>query len=74
MRFTESADPVNRWQAQLISAVYLGHRWEVGLKCLGVGMRAWNESEIGGAVSVHVPPMLVLGYALRKSNSAADTS
>jgi iron(III) transport system ATP-binding protein len=76
MRFTESADPVNRWPARLTSAVYLGHRWEVGLKCLGVGMRAWNESEISGVVSVQVPPMLVLGYALRKSSSGspADTS
>ncbi|HVY99554.1 MAG TPA: ABC transporter ATP-binding protein [Dongiaceae bacterium] len=76
MRFTDAGDPTNRWQAQVTSAVYLGHRWEVGLNCLGVAMRAWSESEIGGAVPVQVLPMLILGYALGRSarGNPADTS
>jgi ABC-type Fe3+/spermidine/putrescine transport system ATPase subunit len=76
VRFTEGAEPVNRWRAQVTSAVYLGHRWEVGLNCLGVAMRAWSENEIGGVVPVQVAPMLILGYAVRKATSgdAVDTS
>jgi iron(III) transport system ATP-binding protein len=76
VRFTEGADPVNCWRAQVTSAVYLGHRWEVGLNCLGVAMRAWSETEIAGTVPVQVAPMLILGYAVGKAASAdaVDTS
>src|SRR5262249_3747518 len=72
----EGGDPTNRWQANVASAVYLGHRWEVGLNCLGSAMRAWSGHELAGDVPVRVPPTLVLGYAVPKSNSAkaADTS
>jgi ABC-type Fe3+/spermidine/putrescine transport system ATPase subunit len=76
MRFSEGGEPTNRWPAQVTSAVYLGHRWEVGLNCLGVAMRAWSENELAGAVPVQVSPMLILGYALRKTSAGnpADTS
>jgi iron(III) transport system ATP-binding protein len=72
----EGGDTTNLWQAKVTSAVYLGHRWEVGLSCLGGAMRAWSNNELAGEVPVQVPPMLVLGYAVPKpaSGSSADTS
>jgi iron(III) transport system ATP-binding protein len=61
----------NQWPARVSSAVYLGHRWEVGLDCLGTLVRAWSDSELSEAVVAHVPPLLMLGYASDKWSEAA---
>jgi spermidine/putrescine transport system ATP-binding protein len=75
LRPREESGAINRWPAEVTSAVYLGHRWEVGLDCLGSAARAWSGSEIGGRVMVEVPPALMLGYAQRKTgNRRADSS
>jgi len=52
----------NQWPAQVTSAVYLGHRWEVGLNCLGVPIRAWSETEASDVGFAHVSPQRLLGY------------
>jgi ABC-type polar amino acid transport system ATPase subunit len=63
-RLTPTATPgaPNQWPAQVTSAVYLGHRWEVGLDCLGVPIRAWSESEASDVRTAHVSPQRLLGY------------
>jgi iron(III) transport system ATP-binding protein len=63
----KGGDPSNRWPAVVTSAVYLGHRWEVGLQCLGTSMRVWSESPASSIDSAQVAPNLVLGY---RANSA----
>jgi ABC-type Fe3+/spermidine/putrescine transport system ATPase subunit len=54
----------NHWPAQVTSAVYLGHRWEVGLDCLGATVRAWGDNDLSGDAVAHVPPAMMLGYAM----------
>lgn len=63
-RLTPAAAPgaPNQWTAQVTSAVYLGHRWEVGLNSLGVPIRAWSESEASDTRVAHVSPQRLLGY------------
>jgi iron(III) transport system ATP-binding protein len=65
----------NQWPARVSSAVYLGHRWEVGLDCLGTLTRAWSDSDLSDTVVAHVPPLLMLGYASgRRSEATHNTS
>jgi iron(III) transport system ATP-binding protein len=65
----------NQWPAQVTSAVYLGHRWEVGLNCLGVPIRAWSESEGSDITVAHVLPQRLLGYRPRNESAhRCDTS
>jgi iron(III) transport system ATP-binding protein len=72
---TADAASPNQWPAQVTSAVYLGHRWEVGLSCLGAPIRAWSEVEAAETEVVHVPPLRVLGYKPRQENTRrSDTS
>jgi iron(III) transport system ATP-binding protein len=69
------AGAANQWPAQVTSAVYLGHRWEVGLNCLGVPIRAWSETEASDIGVAHVPPQRLLGYYPRNESAhRSDTS
>jgi ABC-type Fe3+/spermidine/putrescine transport system ATPase subunit len=65
----------NQWRCKVVSAVYLGHRWEVSLDCLGASVRAWSDSEVSGTTFAEVSPNTMLGYAsTKRAQPVHDTS